>query len=366
MKEILLRNFRNYNKLNLNFNKKANLILGPNGVGKSNLLEAIYILAFGRSPWAATNNDFINFEQDWSTVCGKASDRNIEIKVKFLRDGKKLVEINGQAAKSSSELVGIFTQTLIGHQEIDIVRGAPADRRKLMDIHISQTDPEYLEALGKYNKTLISRNKVLERLARGGVVGGKVLLSSIDDVLIEKGAYLIRKRVQFIEKIKSGCATFFQALSRDDSKLLIRYAPSFYFKEESQIEDLFQDNLNRNYSKEISSYRTLTGPHRDDLKINLGGRSLKRYGSWGQARSASLAILLASAKELADHFHSEPILLLDDCFSDLDDYHSQQLLELAPSIGQTFITSPKPLVLKPHQEGIIFQINQPGIVEMVT
>ncbi|MBN2543748.1 DNA replication and repair protein RecF [bacterium] len=363
LREISLRNFRNYLKLNLRFDNRLNIIIGSNGVGKSNLLESIYILGFGRSPWATLNRDVINFNENWSTITGHAKDRNIEVKVKFLSNGHKKAEVNNKTVKSLSELLGLFTETLIGHEEINLVRGAPSYRRKLMDMHISQIDPEYVQCLNKYNKAVTARNKILEKLKGDGVVGGKVLLESWNDILVQNGAYIIRKRKAFLDKVEKQCKEFFSFLSNEPEKLDIEYSPSFEYSSVEAIEEDYHKKLNEKYSRELRYSNTFYGPHRDDLTITLDSRSMRRFGSWGQSRAASISILLASAQLLEDFYNCKPILLLDDCFTDLDEIRSRRLFELAPQIGQTFISSPKPLSFTQNTDGFTYKIHPSGVVE---
>lgn len=313
LKELFLTNFRNYDQARFRFSEGINLILGPNASGKTNLLEAIYLLSAGRSFRASKISQMINNQSPVAHIEGAMIENSDQIKIaSVLSRG----EVNGQKTplrqfsinglkRPRNKFVGNLLTVLFSPQDLDIITDSPSFRRRFLDDVLEQADPEYYRANLSYQKGLRSRNRVLEQI-RNGQTTPKALFFW-DCLLLENGQKISKKRERLIDFINN-------QESEDDYRVL--YQPSV----------LSSQKLAKQQLIEIAAGKTLSGPHRDNFLILAGNRDLTIFGSRGEQRLSVLWLRLGQLKFLERITQKRPILLLDDIFSELDQEHRQMVM----------------------------------------
>lgn len=311
LKQLNLTNFRNYAVLNLNFDHRPTILVGDNAAGKSNLLEAIYLLSTTKSLRAQTEDELIQKGQEFTRVEGFV-DENTELLVIINRpteevNFKKKVVVNG-ISRRVVDFIGNLPAVIFYPADINMVTGAPSLRRWHLDLSLAQIDPEYKKALTLYGQFLTTRNRVLKKIREGH--GRQDELDYWTKGVVENGKIISEKRLTFFE--------FVNSLEKPLGEFRFQYRPS-----EVTAEKLIQTN-----GREVAAAATLIGPHRDDFVILLAGRSLARFGSRGEQRTATLAFKLAQLEYMAKILGKRPIFLLDDVFSELDVMHRAHVVEV--------------------------------------
>lgn len=332
LKHLTLENFRNYQKFSLDFSKTT-ILIGPNGIGKTNILEAIYLLATGRSWRTWRDIETIAWTSDWAKITGTAKDKlTLEM---FLQKGSsfespqsKIVKIAG-ARKKLTDLLGKMTVVLFSSESINVIDGSPVLRRRMIDILICQIDHRYTVSLLELAKVIRGRNKLLYFIKIGR--SQEKELAFWDEKLVDLGSLIISKRQETIEFLNQRLTAIYRTISGQKETLTLKYKPSVLPAD-------FAAEINRQRSREIEKTSTLLGPHRDDLIFILDGRDITAFGSRGEYRSAILALKMAELGFLKEKNEHEPILLLDDIFSELD---ASRRLHLAKIVSgqQTIITT---------------------------
>ncbi len=339
LKKIILKNYRNIEESLLEFNENLNILTGFNGQGKTNLLEAIYLLGTGSSHRNNIDRELINWKKDRALIQVLLFRRDQELILSLRLDGsQKIIEINNTPVGRVSELIGNLNVVLFSPEDLNLVKGGPAYRRKFLDVEISQVSSYYLYLLNKYRNVLKQRNKLLKDLREGK--GDKVLLALWDEKLVEIGSKIINKRIKVVEKLKILARLSHRQITAGSENLTIEYETSLKeFKENKETEVIFKQNLVNNKKEEIMRGFTLVGPHRDDLVLKINEVDLRKYGSQGQQRTAALALKMAELEFMKSETGEYPILLLDDVFSELDQQRRNTLLGLIADKIQTFITT---------------------------
>ncbi|MBI2008316.1 AAA family ATPase [Candidatus Amesbacteria bacterium] len=298
--QISLQNFRSYEKAEFTFENR-NVIIGENGSGKSNLIEAIYLLATGKSFRAERDEEMVRYGEGFFRVVGEIGGLG-EIGV-TLKEGKSF-EVNG-VHRRMMDFVGHIRAVMFGPQDMELVTGSPGGRRRYLDFVISQVDREYRRSLVSYEKGLRQRNKLLD-LIRDGIAGRNQLFFW-DRLLIKNGEYITGKREEYL---------------RD----LAEY-------DKSVISEV---RLKQYEVEEVAAGSTLVGPHRDDFIINLDGRDVSKFGSRGEQR---MMVWRLKQKEIK-YLGGEPVLLLDDIFSELDHKRRDEVMKLVEGYeGQVIVTT---------------------------
>lgn len=340
LSKLLLQNFRSYPEKFFEFDSKLNLILGPNGSGKTNILESIFILAAGKSFRSSSQSKLINWDNFFTSVRAKLvndKQETIEIEIKLIKD---------QAGKSSSvsrkflidkvekprkKYIGIFKTVIFHPEDIRLINGSPTRRRDFLDEIFLQTEWRYAQALSQYNRALKHRNELLDQIRDGQ--SNKSELFFWDQTLIKNANIIHNFRTSFIRSANS----FFQNHSDSQIKLIfLNYHPSI----------LNQEKLENTYSLDLHRGCTQIGPHRDDFSLNNNifsteDKNLAFWGSRGQQRLAVLAIRLAQIDYLEKTYQDQPVLLLDDIFSELDPEHQKLVASLCKHY-QTIFTAAEP------------------------
>lgn len=330
---LILTNFRNYETLKISFND-LNIIYGPNGSGKTNIVEAIYLLSLSKS--FRSNNDKVMIKKGCLKAKIKGNVLNNgyddEFRVEIGENGKN-VFINEEKKDKISDYVSRLNVVLFNPVDTRLIDDAPEKRRKLLNIEISQLYKQYLVVLSNYQKILKQRNFYL----RGMYINGNYTNAYLDiltEKLVEYGSIICKYRLDFINKINEYIGKYFESIFGSGT-LKIRYVSSFKNKTKEELMTKFKEN----YQKEMEIGKTLDGPHHDDIVFLLDNNSLKDFGSEGQRKNAIISFKLAEIKVINDIKGFYPILILDDLFSELDKKKVNNLVKLLDRKVQTFITT---------------------------
>ncbi len=323
IKALSLVNFRNVEKLHIAFNQKTNIIIGDNAQGKTNILEAIYIAINGKSFRTKNDAELIKKNEDFCRIKLDFFKNNREqsIEVIIAKNNKKKIIINGVPIKKTFELIGYLNAILFAPEDLLIIKGSPAQRRKYLDREISHISKKYLNALIHYHRVLNQKNKHLKMIKESDDT-----LDIWDRQLAKYGCQIILKRFKFVEKLNDTVKPIHIKISEDSEHLSIIYDFDSSI-DESKLEDYLFEQFQRNREKDIRYGYTTFGPHRDDLIIMLNERQIKKYGSQGQQRTALLAVKLAEIEIIESSIEEVPILMLDDVMSELDTKRQTLLLK---------------------------------------
>jgi len=358
-RELRLRGFRNFVELDLTFPAPGVAIIGDNGSGKTNLLEAVYYLEIFRSFRGAPDEQLVRWGGDAFFIRGRFQDRSTgggrEITAAFERRGRrKRVAVNGAEPERLGDALGGVGAVIFSPSDVSIVTGAPSERRRFLDIVLSLNSPGYLAALQRYRQILRQRNAML----RDGASG--VLLEAWDEGLIESGSRVIVARAAWVrdraeaftrryERIAGGAPAWIRYDASVPIPDLEHAAPTV-----EAVTAAFRAELGRVVRRERERGLTLVGPHRDDLAIlfgTSGGEAdLRDFGSGGQKRTAAIALRMIEAETVREARGRDPIVLLDDLFAELDPGRAGRILELieAEERGQVILTAPKESDLEPR------------------
>lgn len=335
--ELHLLNFKNYAEANLRFSPAVNVLVGKNGSGKTNLLDAIYSLSFTKSAFASSDTQCVLSGQNYFMVKGKffKQDKPYELLSSVQIGSKKVFREEGSDYQKLSDHIGKYPVILIAPDDVDLVRESSESRRKFFDSIISQLDKKYLEALMQYNQALKQRNSLLRMFQERGTADW-LALESYDQLLIRLGQQIFQQRIAFAEEFLPVFRKYYKFIVDDAETTDLEYSSEL--KEKS-----FEEGLLKNRQKDLALQRTSFGIHRDDYVFTLGDGDLKRLGSQGQQKSFVIALKLAQFEIIEKIKGFKPILLLDDIFDKLDDFRIARLLTLVKNdLGQLFITDARP------------------------
>lgn len=363
---LSLENYRNFESAELQFSPGLNIIIGDNGTGKSNLLEAVHLCGFGRS-FRGHGQTFLRFGAPFSRIYARNEDRN-EIEIIFPDGAERKISFNGKPLPRIAELLGKFPMTYIGPGEVMLVAGSPSVRRKLIDSHLCQFAPEYTDWLYQYRHSVRQRNASLRAVANEDIAGGTVLIDAWDEKVAELGEKIIAKRIGFIKNLSPLASDMFSAIAGDEAKKLsVEYECTVAENPAvADIREIFLQKLLAHRNYDFKFFQTTIGPHRDDIKISLDNLPAKLFASWGQVRMISLALYLGALQILSEHSSATPTLLLDDALAELDPKRSRTAMEIFPKICQTLVATPHPDQVKDVTNAKIFQFTAPGVVrEMI-
>lgn len=330
IKSLELANFRNYEELNISFDKGTNILYGDNAQGKTNILEAIYVSATTKSHKGSKDKEIINFDKEEAHIRTYLEKENVETRVDMhLRKNKsKGIAIDGQKIKKAADLMGLLNVVFFSPEDLSIIKDGPAERRRFADMELCQLDSFYLYNLNHYNKIIGQRNKLLKDMYFQPEL--KETLNIWDSQLVSFGSKIIERREQFVKQLGDIIFDIHKKLSGGKEELVIAYEPDV------NIED-FEKQMKYNQDKDIRLKQTTTGPHRDDFSFVVNGVDIRKYGSQGQQRTAALSLKLSEIELVKKISKDTPVLLLDDVLSELDSNRQNYLLNSIGNI-QTIIT----------------------------
>ena len=330
IKSLKLKNYRNYDLLDLTFDPKTNILYGDNAQGKTNILEALYLSGTTKSHRGTKDRDIIKFEKDEAhleTVIEKhGADFCIDVHLK--KNSPKGIAINKIPIRKATDLFGIVNFVFFSPEDLNIIKNGPAGRRRFIDLELSQLDKVYLNDLSNYNRALNQRNSLLKE-----AYYNESLLETLeiwDMQLISYGNRVIEGRRRFIKDLNKIISDIHFKLTGGKERISVFY-------ESSTGKMPFEDALIKNRNKDIKNRSTSVGPHRDDLSFVVDNIDIRKFGSQGQQRTAALSLKLSEIELVKSIINDTPILLLDDVLSELDKNRQNYLLDSIHDI-QTVIT----------------------------
>ena len=338
IENMFLQSFRNYEKQNIELNRYLNIFYGQNAQGKTNIIESIFLLSTGKSHRTQKDSELINWKSNESRVSISyvRDDSKNTIDMYLKHNVKKYIKLNGVRLQKTGELLGNLNTVIFSPDHMKIIKEGPVERRRFIDIVLSQVKPGYYYNLCQYIKVLQQRNNLLVNAK-----ANSQLVKTIDvwdEQLIEYGIKLIRERSSFINNINKLAAEVHKKITNNREELNISYKSSIDIEDEAEIK--------RNYIKDLELFRTIDlrrgithkGPHRDELNFLINNNDVKTYGSQGQQRTSLLSLKIAELKFMEAEDETLPILLLDDVFSELDTERQRYLIQFIRDV-QTVITS---------------------------
>ena len=330
IESIELKNYRNYDKLHMDFSHGTNILYGDNAQGKTNILEAIYVCATTKSHRGSKDKEIIQFDRDESHIKLNVRKRDVpyRIDMHLKKNRAKGVAVNGVPIKKASELFGIVNVFFFSPEELKLIKNGPAERRRFIDLELCQLNKLYVHSLVQYNKIVTQRNKLLKDIMFRPDY--EETLDIWDMQLVQYGREVIRCREAFVGQLNDLIGGIHRQLSGEKESLHISYEPNVTV-------DMFEDTLRKSRPSDLKQRPTLTGPHRDDLCFIINEIDIRRFGSQGQQRTAALSLKLAEIELVKKIVNDYPILLLDDVLSELDGSRQNHLLSGINHI-QTMIT----------------------------
>lgn len=337
IQQLSISNFRNYENLFVEFDDKVNVFIGKNAQGKTNLLESIYYCCIGKSFKSCKDKELIKWNEEKSQIKLVANKkyRDIEIDINLNKSQKKSILINKLPIRKIGDLIGEVNIVFFSPQELRLVRESPDERRKFMDIDISQTNKRYFYQLGRYEKILANRNKLLKNCQTLEAV--KETIDIWDRALVVSAKTIAFERKNFIERILPYAQKAHTFLSGGKENLSLVYKCGSSVCLDENFETNMDKILKKNLEKDFKLGYTSIGVHRDDIDIFLNETEVKNFGSQGQQRTVALSLKLAELENMFNLNGEYPILLLDDVFSELDLDRQKRLLKFVGRT-QTFIT----------------------------
>jgi DNA replication and repair protein RecF len=376
LRKLKLLNFRNYAQLELNFSPATNFFYGANAQGKSNLLEAVHCLSLTRSFRTAVDQELLHFAADsfeivgeyvearGSTELAEAGSEHL-LTIIYRREQGKQISLDRKRLNSYAALVGKFPIVLFSPESHRLTAGAPAERRRFIDVLLSQSSPIYLADLQEYNRILRQRNTLLAQVYNSHAQAADRTLAAWDESLALYGCKIIQARYQFVQNNEPVLQQAYAHISASSHSLQLAYRSQF---DSLRIEEItpprFLERLREYRAREKQRGQTLVGPHRDDLALSINGADLRRFGSRGEHKSAIMALKMMETDYLKQRLDTAPIILLDDLLSELDETRARQCVKFFAGRGQLFISAISLIDEPALQNAAKFQINA-GIAEMV-
>ena len=350
VKNLKIINFKNHPEKSFDFSSEINCFVGNNGAGKTNILDALHYISMGKS--FLGNSDFQNIKEDENFFSIESEIEGEEksdiIKILLQKEAKKIIKKNEKTYERMADHIGFLPSVMISPYDANLISDGGESRRKFLDAMISQTDSEYLFNLIQYQKTLQQRNALLKYFQKNRTFDIDSL-EIYNEPITKFGTQIFKKRQLFVEAILPTIQHFYTIISKGNEKVTVIY-------ESDLNEDNFENLLTKNLEKDRQLTYTSKGIHKDDLRFEMNGNLIKKFGSQGQQKSFLIALKLAQIKRIKEITNKNPILLLDDIFDKLDDNRVSQLIELVneQNFGQIFITDTH----KERTESVVKRINE--------
>lgn len=338
--EITLERFRNYGQETVRFHPNVNIITGQNAQGKTNLLESLSMMSLGRSFRTGKDQELIRFGEDncriRATYQKEGELATIDIQIRL--EGKS-IRVDGNRIGRMSDLLDGAYIVVFSPEDLKIVKDEPEKRRRFIDRELCQLRPVYYSSLSRYKKVLQHRNALLRQES-----ADPDSLQVWDASLADYGSRIMRERTLFVRTLSRISRDLHSGITNGREELVLRYEPDLPFEEKATVEELrdaLYEALQKGLRRDKSRGTTCTGPHRDDLLIQVNGTDLRQYGSQGQQRTAALAMKLAEIRLIQEDKREDPVLLLDDVLSELDEERKRFLVECLSDV-QLFLTTTEP------------------------
>nr|WP_128715706.1 DNA replication/repair protein RecF [Oceanobacillus caeni] len=342
IERLELKNYRNYESQSIEFDDKVNVIIGENAQGKTNLMEAIYVLAFTKSHRTSHEKELIQWDKEYAKIEGRVKKRNQSVPLEFIISKKgKRAKLNHLEQKRLSDYIGAMNIVMFAPEDLTLVKGPPQIRRRFIDMELGQIQPTYIYHLGQYQRILKQRNYLLKQMQRREKTD-MAMLEVLTTQLVEHAAIILEKRFIFLNLLKDWANSIHHGISRGLEKLEIKYSATIEVSDDGnkeKINSIYFDKFQEIRDKEIERGTTLIGPHRDDLIFLVNEKDVQTYGSQGQQRTTALSLKLAEIELIHKEVGEYPILLLDDVLSELDDYRQSHLLNTIQGKVQTFVST---------------------------
>ncbi len=334
IKELTLKNFRNYEDEKISFTSGINILTGANAQGKTNVAEAIFFLCTGYSPRANKDKLVIKNGEESAEIEGIAESLygKVSVKIEFSKNDKKNIFVNGLKVNKVGEILGNIHSVFFNPSELKLVQESPEDRRRFMNISLSQMQKSYFYALQRYNKILLQRNELLKNPNRDII---RETLPVWDRQLCKEASVIIKERNEFLKELSPIAEEKHAKLSLGKESLEMKTESGYYGNEEEIAYALFED-LKTGLERDLRLGFTGIGPHRDDIKFSLNGMDAKIYGSQGQQRTIALSLKLAETEMFYKRFGEYPILILDDVLSELDKSRQKMLVSSVSHLQAVF------------------------------
>ena len=334
IKKLFLQNFRNYEREEFVFDEGLNVLFGKNGQGKTNCAEAVFYLCTGASLRIRHDKQLIRIGEKSARIEAQAENRYGRVTIAAdIFENKRDLTVNGSAIRKNADLLGHINSVFFSPGELRLIQDGPDERRRFMNLSISQMSPAYYTALLRYNKILDQRNTLLKNRDVSLVFD---TLPVWDEQLCKYAAVIVKKRAEFLEKLAPYAKAHHAFLTDGEEELVIK-PDRVYEGDEEEIAKTLLRRLENNYDKDLRLGFTTVGPHRDDLDVLIGGMDAKSYASQGQMRTAALSLKLSEVDIFKELSGENPILILDDVMSELDLKRRKKLLKCTQGI-QTILT----------------------------
>ncbi len=342
IRSLKVTNFRNYDKVNITLGSKMNIFIGNNASGKTNILESIAILGLTKSFRNGLDCDVIKFNKKKAVIEGRIlNNKQIkDLKIEFF-EKEKNIYVNSKKIKKYAEYISNLNVVIFTPVDLDIIKGSPSIRRNLLNVTLSQISYSYLVTYNEYNKILKTRNEYLKILYTNGIAD-KTYLDVLTDKLVEKASVIYQARYNYLTKINTYISGIYNNITSDDKIIRIEYKPNIIINsyELKNLKNALVNVYKKNYKRELQAGMTLFGPHRDDFCFYIGNDTdMKIYASEGQQKCAVLAYKLSSIPIFKENNGTNPVLLLDDIFSELDLNKRNKLLKYVNEDIQSIITT---------------------------
>jgi DNA replication and repair protein RecF len=338
--ELSLLNFRNIEKQTIPFENDINIIFGKNGQGKTSLLEAIFFFSITKSFRTNAEKTVLQHDKEYFDIKGMFTANNsnrLDARVYYSHKEGKNIFLNSNKLKKYSELIGIFPAILLSLEDMELISGDPGNRRRFMDILLSQVNPLYLQSLQKYKKSLQQRNKLLSLINAGE--SKRAALEPWDSQLITYGMEIIEARMALGDYLNRQLSGFYRMIAKTDDEIGVKFKSNVLDADGGLNRDYYSKKLFNAVEGDILRQRTNIGPHRDDIEFLKDGFPIKAYGSQGENKTLLIALKFCESQYLKERLKEDPLILMDDIFGELDISRINNLLNYLPSIGQTFITT---------------------------
>lgn len=337
IERLKLKNFRNYIEEELSFKNGINILVGQNAQGKTNVAEAIFFLCTGYSPRANKDRQVVRFGEETADISAfaKSNYGDLSTRILFNKNDKKSVFVNGIEVLKIGEFLGNIHSVFFNPAELKLVQESPEDRRRFMNISLSQMSKSYFYALARYNKILTQRNNLL-KTPEVSII--RETLPIWDVQLSKEAGKIIKMRNDFLSEL-SPIVCEKQAYLTGGKENLSMKTENGYFGSEEDIAFAIKEDLKTAFEKDLRLGFTSIGPHRDDIKFTLNGQDVRVYGSQGQQRTVALSLKLAEAELFYNRFNEYPILILDDVLSELDKSRQTKLVSAVEKMQTIFTTA---------------------------